>query len=64
MEIFLSDVQLTKFADESLRTLCSAWKEIAENEYKKWKHVCHEASTSLEDREQKVQKAYDQIEPS
>jgi phospholipid-translocating ATPase len=63
MDLFdRTDVHLTKFADEGLRTLCLAWKEIPEDEYKEWKNVYHEASTSLEDRDEKVQKAYEQIE--
>lgn len=49
-----SEEHLNKFAEDALRTLCLAWKEIDNEEYKQWAHDYHEASTSLENRAQKV----------
>lgn len=49
-----SEEHLNKFAEDALRTLCLAWKEISDDEYKQWAMEYHEASTSLENRAQKV----------
>jgi phospholipid-translocating ATPase len=49
-----SEEHLNKFAEDALRTLCLAWKEIDDAEYKQWAAEYHEASTSLENRAQKV----------
>ena len=49
-----SEEHLNKFAEDALRTLCLAWREIDEAEYKMWTAEHHEASTSLEDRAEKV----------
>ena len=54
--------QLKKFADDALRTLCLAWKEIPEAEYKAWAVEYHKASTSLENRAEKVSEVYESIE--
>ncbi|CAM1330633.1 ATP8B2 (predicted) [Pycnogonum litorale] len=53
---------LNKFASEGLRTLCLAWKDIDENYFQEWKERHQEASTSLEDREAKVNEIYEEIE--
>lgn len=53
---------LNKFASEGLRTLCLAKKEVDENFYAAWKARLHEASTSLENREDKVDACYEEIE--
>jgi phospholipid-translocating ATPase len=39
-----------------------AWKEISEQEYKQWSIEYHHASTSLENRGEKVSKVYEKIE--
>jgi phospholipid-translocating ATPase len=57
-----TEVHLTKFAEEALRTLCLAWKEIPEERYKQWKQQYHEASTSLDNRQEKVSQIYEEIE--
>jgi phospholipid-transporting ATPase len=41
LNFFLNHLQ--KFAEEALRTLCLAWKEIPEAEYQNWKNRYHEA---------------------
>lgn len=53
---------LNKFAGEGLRTLCLAKKEIDTQYYEDWKERFHEASTSLENREDKVSAVYEEIE--
>jgi len=53
---------LNKFASEGLRTLCLAKKEIDERFFEAWKARLHEASTSLENREDKVDACYEEIE--
>lgn len=57
-----SEEHLNKFAEDALRTLCLAWREIDEIEYAKWAEDYHEASTSLDDRANKVSQVYEKIE--
>ncbi|XP_066274027.1 phospholipid-transporting ATPase ID-like [Branchiostoma lanceolatum] len=53
---------LNKFACDGLRTLCLASKELDPNYYEEWKSRHHEASTSLEDRDEKLDVVYEEIE--
>lgn len=53
---------LNKFASEGLRTLCLANKEIDEQIYREWKIKLNDASCSLENREDKVDACYEEIE--
>eukprot|EP00058_Branchiostoma_floridae_P024450 XP_002609940.1 hypothetical protein BRAFLDRAFT_85893 [Branchiostoma floridae] len=53
---------LNKFACDGLRTLCLASKELDPNFYEEWKSRHHEASTSLEDRDEKLDVVYEEIE--
>ncbi|KAH9406631.1 Phospholipid-transporting ATPase ID [Tyrophagus putrescentiae] len=53
---------LNKFASEGLRTLCLAKKDIDETFFEAWKGRLHEASTSLDNREDKVDACYEEIE--
>lgn len=53
---------LNKFAGEGLRTLCLAKKDLDLKTFDKWKELLHEASTSLENREDKVSALYEEIE--
>jgi phospholipid-translocating ATPase len=57
-----SEDHLNKFAEDALRTLCLAWKSISEEEYASWALEHHEASTSLENRHEKVSQVYEKIE--
>ncbi|CAF1054574.1 unnamed protein product [Rotaria sp. Silwood1] len=57
-----TDEHLNKFASDGLRTLCLAWKELDEGEYNKWAEVLNKANTSMENREEKVNDAYEEIE--
>ena len=53
---------LNKFASEGLRTLCLAKKDIDEAFFESWKERLHEASISLDNREEKVDACYEEIE--
>ncbi|ROW08853.1 hypothetical protein VMCG_02999 [Cytospora schulzeri] len=50
------------FASEGLRTLLFAYRYVTDDEYKKWKSVYHEASTSLVDRQERIEAAAELIE--
>nr|XP_056723681.1 phospholipid-transporting ATPase IK [Euleptes europaea] len=47
---------LNSFAEETLRTLCLATKEVVEEEYAQWSKKHHAASVSLQDRAQELDK--------
>ncbi|KAJ5066837.1 putative phospholipid-transporting atpase [Anaeramoeba ignava] len=53
---------LETFGKEGLRTLCFAMREVEKEEYESWNKVFHEASISLEDRTEKLEKAAEMIE--
>ncbi|KAI0406800.1 hypothetical protein F4802DRAFT_76538 [Xylaria palmicola] len=53
---------LDEFATEGLRTLLVARRFIPEAEYMAWKEVYHNATTSLIDRQSKIEDAGEQIE--
>lgn len=53
---------LEHFAGVGLRTLCLAKKELSEEVYLKWQKEFHNACTSIEEREEKVDKCYEDIE--
>ncbi|KAI0202360.1 hypothetical protein F4808DRAFT_421281 [Astrocystis sublimbata] len=53
---------LDDFATEGLRTLLVARKFISEGDYKAWKETYHNATTSLIDRQDKIEDAGEQIE--
>ena len=46
---------MDQFANEGLRTLCLAYKVIGEQQYDDWNARYHEASVSLEDREEQIE---------
>lgn len=50
------------FASEGLRTLLFAFRYLDEDEYKKWKTIYHEATTSLVDRQDRIESAAELIE--
>uniref|UniRef100_A0A665USL6 Phospholipid-transporting ATPase n=1 Tax=Echeneis naucrates TaxID=173247 RepID=A0A665USL6_ECHNA len=47
---------------EGLRTLALAYKDLDEEYFSEWKQRHHEASTSLDDREAKLDQLYEEIE--
>ncbi|GEQ71218.1 hypothetical protein JCM33374_g4899 [Metschnikowia sp. JCM 33374] len=53
---------LEEFASEGLRTLCIASRIVSEEEYAAWSREYYEASTSLEDRSDKLDAAAELIE--
>ncbi|KAG9488281.1 hypothetical protein GDO78_007861 [Eleutherodactylus coqui] len=53
---------LNEFAGEGLRTLVLAYKDLDEAYFTEWKKRHHEASTSLENREEKLAVLYEEIE--
>uniref|UniRef100_A0A674D8I1 Phospholipid-transporting ATPase n=1 Tax=Salmo trutta TaxID=8032 RepID=A0A674D8I1_SALTR len=53
---------LNEFAGEGLRTLALAYKDLDEEYFSSWKQRHHEASTALEDREDKLDVLYEEIE--
>ncbi|KAI1275654.1 hypothetical protein F5Y07DRAFT_369216 [Xylaria sp. FL0933] len=53
---------LDDFATEGLRTLLVARKFIPEADYVAWKKIYHKATTSLIDRQDKIEEAGEQIE--
>ncbi|CAF3737708.1 unnamed protein product [Rotaria sordida] len=57
-----TDEHLYKFANDSLRTLCLAWKQIDRSEYDPWAAKLSVVSTTMEQRDEKVVEMYEQIE--
>uniref|UniRef100_A0ABM5ENX9 Phospholipid-transporting ATPase n=1 Tax=Pogona vitticeps TaxID=103695 RepID=A0ABM5ENX9_9SAUR len=53
---------LDSFAEETLRTLCLATKDVDREAYAVWSQKHHAASVSLQDRAQKLDKVYEEIE--
>ncbi|XP_046677683.1 phospholipid-transporting ATPase ID isoform X2 [Homalodisca vitripennis] len=53
---------LNKFAGEGLRTLCLAVKDLNEKEFETWRVKHHEASVSMDDREERLHQIYEEIE--
>ncbi|KAL6472709.1 hypothetical protein MHYP_G00188970 [Metynnis hypsauchen] len=51
-----------EYAGEGLRTLALAYKNLDEAEFQQWRERHHEASTALEDREEKLDAIYEEIE--
>lgn len=50
------------FATEGLRTLLFAYRYVEEDDYRTWKKMYHEATTSLVDRQQRIEAAGEVIE--
>ncbi|XP_065278397.1 phospholipid-transporting ATPase IK [Emys orbicularis] len=57
-----TQLALDSFAEETLRTLCLASKEVKEEDYAEWSKKHHEASVLLQDRAQELDKVYEEIE--
>ncbi|XP_077188175.1 phospholipid-transporting ATPase IK isoform X2 [Paroedura picta] len=53
---------LNRFAEETLRTLCLASKEVEEKEFAQWSKKHHAASVLLQNRAQELDKVYEEIE--
>lgn len=50
------------FATDGLRTLLFAYRYIEEEDYRTWKKIYHEATTSLVDRQRRIEEAGELIE--
>ncbi|KAF1503089.1 Phospholipid-transporting ATPase IK, partial [Megadyptes antipodes antipodes] len=57
-----TEMALERFAEETLRTLCLASKEVSEVEYSKWSRRHREASVLLQDRTRELDKLYEEME--
>ncbi|NXT17430.1 AT8B3 ATPase, partial [Syrrhaptes paradoxus] len=57
-----TEMALDRFAEETLRTLCLASKEVSEAEYREWSRRHHEASVLLQDRARELDKLYEEME--
>ncbi|XP_073453194.1 phospholipid-transporting ATPase IK-like isoform X2 [Aquarana catesbeiana] len=55
---------LNHFAEETLRTLCLAYKEVEEQDYLTWKKNHMNASITLENRQYNLDKVYEDMEQS
>ncbi|KAM4871823.1 phospholipid-transporting ATPase IK-like [Thomomys bottae] len=61
MEVATEEV-LTAFAEQTLRTLCLAYKEIDEDDYEEWESQHLEATLQLQNRAQALHHVYDKME--
>ncbi|NXL66290.1 AT8B3 ATPase, partial [Chordeiles acutipennis] len=57
-----TEMALDRFAEETLRTLCLASKEVSEVEYNEWSRRHREASVLLQDRARELDKLYEEME--
>ena len=53
---------LEEFATEGLRTLCLAYRDISEVDYKRWSAIYEKASTTISNRAEELDKASELIE--
>ncbi|KFQ20450.1 putative phospholipid-transporting ATPase IK, partial [Mesitornis unicolor] len=57
-----TEMVLDRFAEETLRTLCLASKEVSEVEYSEWSRRHRQASVLLQDRAPELNKLYEEME--
>ncbi|CBQ73700.1 related to DNF1-protein transporter [Sporisorium reilianum SRZ2] len=57
-----TDAALEEFANKGLRTLCLGGKELSHDYYEDWRHRYHEASVSIQDREDKMEAVASELE--
>lgn len=57
-----TDEALEEFANKGLRTLCLAGKELSEEEYNEWTLRYHDASVSLDAREERMEDLASELE--
>ena len=51
-----------KFASEGLRTLVLGVKDLTDKEFEAWKSSHHEAAIAMENRDEKLDEVYNEIE--
>ncbi|KAJ3907391.1 phospholipid-translocating ATPase [Lentinula edodes] len=57
-----TEMHLSEFANEGLRTLTLAYKIVSDQEYEAWSHRYHEATVALDNREEKIDAVSDELE--
>ncbi|KAG8599188.1 hypothetical protein GDO81_002925 [Engystomops pustulosus] len=57
-----TETALDIFANETLRTLCLCYKDISEEDFKTWNKKYHQASVAIKNREEALDKVYEEIE--
>ncbi|KAJ4486160.1 phospholipid-translocating ATPase [Lentinula aciculospora] len=57
-----TEMHLSEFANEGLRTLTLAYKIIPDQEYEAWSDRYHQATVALEDREDQIDAVSDELE--
>lgn len=50
------------FAEETLRTLCMAYKKVEEDQYQEWQQRHQKAKMRLENRAQALHQVYEEME--
>ncbi|XP_069596745.1 phospholipid-transporting ATPase IK [Ranitomeya imitator] len=60
--VAVTEKSFEMFAQETLRTLCLAYKEVDHSVYKEWSNKFHQASVSLQNRLQCLEMVYDEME--
>ncbi|NWX37677.1 AT8B3 ATPase, partial [Notiomystis cincta] len=58
----LTERALDRFAEETLRTLCVASREVSEAEFRAWSRRRGEAAVLLQDRAQELDRLYEEME--
>ncbi|XP_006275680.3 phospholipid-transporting ATPase IK [Alligator mississippiensis] len=58
----ITEKALDSFAEETLRTLCLASKEVNERDYTEWSKKHHKACIMLENRAEELDKVYEEVE--
>ncbi|KAJ3719928.1 phospholipid-translocating ATPase [Lentinula raphanica] len=57
-----TEMHLSEFANEGLRTLTLAYRIIPEEEYEAWSERYHDATVALDNREEKIDAVSDELE--
>ncbi|KAE8213447.1 hypothetical protein CF327_g3031 [Tilletia walkeri] len=57
-----ADEALEEFANKGLRTLCLGFRELDEEKYERWGHAYHDASVSIENRDEKMETLASELE--
>ncbi|XP_043909903.1 phospholipid-transporting ATPase IC-like [Protopterus annectens] len=58
----MTERALDSFAEETLRTLCVAWKEVPEDIFQEWSKKHHRASVALQGRAEELHAVYEEME--
>ncbi|KAM9330586.1 phospholipid-transporting ATPase IK [Gastrophryne carolinensis] len=61
-DLAMTEEALGMFAEETLRTLCMAFKEVDESVYTEWSKRHHQASVALQNRAENLDSVYEELE--